>query len=179
MVKPAGYSTITEVARGPSHRGQEPRRALGFSPGRWATYWEEDETGRNVIEGIWQRIPTRTPAGLNWPFIATTDARDASDLESNRFLYDDQHSACLGTAEPTHELSWLPEELSAVGLGERSRMRQGCRARAFKTTVIAPYAAPNVTFRNEMRVAKEDVQLPRTIHALGRWDRNCVSGSPI
>ena len=81
-------------------------------------YCQSGEIGRNVIEGIWKRIPGRTHASPNWPNIATADVKDASDLESNRFLYDDHLSGSCGSAEPERELSRLLVELSAVGLQE-------------------------------------------------------------
>ena len=46
------------------------------------------------------RIPSGAHTSLNWPYIATADANDASDLEPSRFPFDDQRSGCRGSAEP-------------------------------------------------------------------------------
>ena len=118
MLKPYAFGAMTVFIPAWGRHREKSSRDKGLIRGRRSGYCQSDENGRNVIEGIWQRIPGRTHASPNWPYIATADVKDASDLESNRFLYDDYLTGSCGSAEPERELSRLLVELSAVGLRE-------------------------------------------------------------
>ena len=87
MLNSAACRSKTARAPAGAPRCGKSSRDKGLMQGRSLRCRRAYEISRKVIEDTRQRIPGQTHASLYWPYIATGDAKDASDLQPNRIAY--------------------------------------------------------------------------------------------
>lgn len=106
VLNACGCDAMTDTDGGPTRRSNDSRHDAGLGSFIRHGTNRSDITGRNALEGHTaglshgsQLSHRRPPTSLDSPLIATTDAMNASELESTQLLYDDRPFRGCGVAE--------------------------------------------------------------------------------